>query len=458
MLKEKNAKLIQNLNELIKNYSRHDGIRRIVTDEFKNRNMRAIAAVNILNERLLLSSLDIDTNKDLIALFVFALGMFKAFSVYKDEEGFEDVVVEEIDPEKYFSEIEVENLKEYKQEDVDVKDNVITFKPFIQVEEGHWVGPISSKQLFEIDSLNDLVYNFNTQREPVIDIYGLKRIKIDRKKVIEIRNRVLSGKQFSDAISINVLHDNVTDEVHYNPKTMELKIGSGTMNIFDGFHRKTGVCLAMLQNPDLEFNLILNITNWSENKAQEAMVQINKQKPINTDYINKLDTSKMGNIVVDAIREIKTSEFAGAIKDLDTELKYEGMTTKIIMATTIDEVYEDKLETKILVPKIAKHIAIVIDTIIGIFPKEFLINSKETKEISFINHKNMFAGYIVLSKKLFNEKDPLDEKEIEESLANALMNVNFSMNNTFWKDIGLTDSKMNLSTRKNLYEFFNALL
>jgi hypothetical protein len=420
MLREKNAILIQNLNEVIKKYSKNSKVRDLVMDEFKSRNMKGGNAVNILNERLELSTLDIDNNKDLILLFVFSVGIFNALTKCK-EDG-DDIVVnlENINPENYFTKIEMETFTDYKIEKEEELLEEIVFEDMIQISDHQWVGRITAQYLAKLDAGNEFVYNFKTQRDPVFDIYGMKRIRLDKQKVKEITDGILSGEQFPDAIAINILHDG-NDELFYDQKNHRLTVVSGVKNIFDGQHRKVSNSLAVEKRPDLDYNWILTVTNLSEVKAQKAMVQINKQKPMKTDYIKSLDTSKLGNLVVDAIRDIDTSEFATKIKDNDKELEFGGLVTKSRLAQAIEENYKDELKNRLQVKPIAKHIANIADQIIGLYTNEFIVNPEETSKTSVINHKNIFYGFVALSELLYNEKN------WEEKLEQALNKVDF-----FW--------------------------
>lgn len=454
MLKEKSVQLIQELSVLIKKYSSNDKVRKIIVDEFTSRNMKGSIAINILNERLELSTLDIDENKDLILLFVFTKGMFRALT-HKETEDKEPLgEVDEgikITPENYFTEIEIENLTDYKlNKKVDTKEEVV-FPKMIQTAPGFWTGNISSKYLAELDAGNEFVYNFKTQRDPVIDIYGMKRIHLNKTNVKEILEGLLSGEQFPTAIVVNVLHDG-EDELIYNEKNGDLRIISGTKNLVDGQHRKVANSLAIEKNPDLDFNWIFVVINYSEIKAQKYMVEINKQQKMKQEHIKNMDTSSLGNIVVDAIKDIDTSEFATKIKDNDRELEHGGLTKKSILSLAIEECYKGKLINRLQAKPIARHIANVMDYVIGLNVEEFVINPEETKKTSYINHKNMFAGYIALSEKLFGNKN------WENKLEQALSEINFSIENSYWKDNGILETEMKKTTRNSFYKFFRNLI
>ena len=453
MLKGKSVQLIQELNILIKKYGSNDKVRKIIIDEFNSRNMKGSLATNILTERLELSTLDIDNNKELILLFVFTKSLFTALTF---KPSVDSPILGEISeglkitPEDYFTEIEIEDFTDYKlAKKVDTKKQYV-FHNMILVSEGYYKGIVSAQYLAEMDAENDIIYNFKNQRDPYIDVYGIKRIHIDKHKIERITNRLLTGTQFSDEIKLNLLHDG-TDQLYYNEKTKELIIISGTLNIFDGYHRKTSSSNAIAKNPDLNFNWGLVITNFSEKKTQEFMVQINEQKPMRQEHIKALDTSKLGNIVVNSIRDIDTSEFAQNIKESDAELKFSGMTKKSTLAISIEETYKEKL-TRLQVKPIAKHIANVLDCIIGLHVEEFIVHPEETQKVSYINHKNMFAGYVALSEKLYGDKD------WENKLEQTLDKIDFNIDNDFWKDNKLTDQDMSKTTRNALYKLFRSVL
>jgi len=457
MLKEKSVELIRELNVLIKKYASNDKVRKIIIDEFYKRNMMGRLGVGILTESRELSTLDIDEGKDLVLLFVFTVGMYNALTFKTNEDA---PTLGEIDealsiyPNNYFNPIEMDDLTNYKEEKkTDTKVQYV-FPNMIQVAPGYFKGIISAKYLAEIDARNDIIYNFKNQRDPHIDVYGMKRIQLDKNKVEKITNRLLEGTQFSDDIKLNLLSDG-TDELYFNEKTGDLTIISGNLNVFDGYHRKTSSSIAVSKakenNTELDFNWGLVITNFSEKKTQDFMTQINEQKPMKQEHIKNLDTSKLGNIVVDAIRDTD-SEFGQNIKESDAELNFGGMTKKSTLALSIEECYKEKLTNRLQAKPIAKHIASVMDYVIGLNVEAFIEHPEATQKVSYINHKNMFAGYIALSERLYGVK------KWEDILEEILDKIDFSINNPFWKDIGINDSDMKKSTRNNLYKFFQKLV
>jgi len=456
MLKEKSVALMRELNVLIKKYSSNDKVRKLIVEEFDKRNMKGSLAVGILNENRELSTLDIDESKDVIMLFIFTMSMYNALT-YKEEEDKEALgEIEEglrIDPKNYFTEIEIENLNDYKfEKKIDKKDEVIIFPKMSRIAPDFFSGYMSGKHFAELDAGNEFIYNFKTQRDPIIDVSGMKRIHLNKTNAKEIRDGLISKNQFPTTIVVNVLKDG-EDEIYYDEKTGDLSIISGTKNLVDGMHRKVGNSLALAIDPDLEFNWLLVVTNYSEIRAQKYMVEINKQQKMKQEHIKNMDTASLGNIVVDVIKDINSSEFAGHIKDSDKELEHGGLTRKSILTLAIEEIYKDKLENKTFIKPIANHITNVMDHIIALRVDEFMKYPEATRKVSYINHKNMFAGYVALSERLYGVE------KWDDLLEEILDKIDFSMKNSFWEDIGLgKESDMKKTTRNNLYEFFQKLI
>jgi len=216
-------------------------------------------------------------------------------------------------------------------------------------------------------------------------------------------------------------------------------------------HRKVGNSIAIAKNPNLSFNFILIVTNYSEAKAQKQMTQINKQKPMKIEHTKNLDNSTMGNTIVDVISDINTSEFAEMIRDSDAELEFGGFVKKATLSISIEETYKSYLTNKLEVKKIAQHIADVMDYVIALNVDDFIKHPEETKKTSYINHKNMFIGYIALSAKVY--KDPNWESKVEKKLSE----IDFSISNPFWENNDIKDHDVKKSSRNSFYKLFGNL-
>jgi hypothetical protein len=351
-------------------------------------------------------------------------------------------------------------------EDYFLKSEILRWQNYTEQEEKDSIFPLELKNVFrvsdkifqmvassqELDSWqkeNILLYNFRTQRNPKITAYG-EEINMDKEKINQITKRLISGDQFPDPIILNILN-NGDSRIDYNENKHILTIYDGSViNVVDGFHRKTANSLALVENPNLNFNWQITFTFLTENAAHDYMSQKDKQKPMKKEWSKQFDYSREENLIIDAILDDKLSELGKVMKDSDEYIKLEkALTKKSIVALAIKECYSDLIEAKTNIRQLAKWIVEVTDYVMSLYTDEFIINPYQTKEISNINHKNMFFGYIALSKALY------DKKNWKNLIQEKMDSIDFSVNNPLWRKIGLIGNKdAKKVLRNNLYDLF----
>lgn len=438
MLNQNNANLIQTLNQMINKYGTNRQVKEYLKKKFLNKNLLSSYSVKIITKRLELETLDIKNNKDLFVLYVFTEGLYEALKLKdKNDEyiGLESDIIK-LNVKDYFTQSEVEYFSKHTYITKEKEGYPYTFQNMLKVAEGHYTGIISAQDLALIDKANDIIYNFNTQRNAKIDVFGVKRINVNSSKIQEITDNLLNGKQFADEIKINILR-NGDDEIEFATSdgvVGELKVVSGEMNIFDGFHRKTANQLAVIKNPELQFNWKLTITNFTEQKAQDFMVQINKQTPIKKEYINTLDKSKIENLVVDLIVDNPLFELSDKVKNTEQELRYGGYTKKSLLAIAIADNYKDLLTHKSMAKPISDWIVNFLNYI-----SQFLTNNYST-------NKYMFMSYIALSKELYGVDDWVN------IVSNVMTSYDFSKGNENNIYISNLPSNLNKTAKNNLYK------
>jgi len=459
LFKEKNMILKSELEKLINIYSTDGKIKKEIETEFIKRNMLGSKGTQLFNGNKSLAMLSDENNLDLIDLFIFSFAFYNALKELSEEFPNSTKYVvdyEKINVNNYFTKIEVEEWTTYKAETVEISRYPYILPNMLQVAPRHWVGIISAKQLNEMYIGNDVLYNFMNQRDPKINVLGMKEINLDKTKVSEIEKNLLDGTQFPDEIKINVLKDG-EDDVDLSSKNGlygDLIIKSGTMNIFDGYHRFVSNSLAILKNPNMDYNWKIAITNMSETKARSFMVQINKQKAIKQEHVENMNPNKAENVVIDFIKDIY-GDFPDMIvdtneliyeKDHKTKKSFKGLTKTSILAVAIKECFNQELEIKSNTKLIANHISNVINYIIGLNLEKFT-----TSKHPIMTSKNIFIGYIALSEKTYNNDD------WKEEVKTTLNNIDFSETNQLWKDIGLLNPKdATKPLREKLYKIFKS--
>ena len=442
MLKEQQNNLILKLKGIIKEIGYMNDIKQDVVANFKSRNLNGLRAAWVLSENLDLNTLT-DSEQDIRFLFLFSLSLSRAL---KEKE-----IDISIDVKDYFTELECQQWLYYREEKEEKDIFPIIIENAQRISDKLWQAVIPVQQLEDINKLNLILYNFSTQRDPIITAYG-ERINIDKNKINEIKERMLNNEQYPDPIILNILNDGES-KVTYNEKNNTLVIHEGSkINIVDGFHRKTASSLVLEINPNIQFNWQVTFTFLSEKDAHDYMRQKDKQKPIKREWIEQKDYSRSENLVIDVIMDDRLSELAKVMKDDDQYIKLNrALTKKSIISEAIKECYTEDLKTSINIRKIGKWIVEFTDYLMGTYAEEFIANPYTIKETSMINNKNMFYAYIALSKQLQGNSN------WEELMKQKIESIDFSISNKLWKDIGLLNNKNKDASkvlRNKLYKLF----
>ena len=436
MIKEKQLLLKEKIKNIISEIGHDHNIKQEIGKKFIDRNLSAHRASNVFMGNESLDTIG-DSESDVMFLFLFSIALNKVV---------DDL---EIGVKDYFTNVEYNQFINYKEEDEAKDIYPIVFEDVQQIGDRIWQTKLTSQEMAKLDADNLLLYNFKTQRSPKITVSGVK-IDFDKTKTIEIKNRILNGEQYPDHIKLNILN-NFQEKIYYDPKKQILTIGEGSViNIFDGFHRKVANSLAIEENPDINFTWGIIITNLSETAAKDYMVQIDKQKPIKREQIKAWDLNKKENLVVSVITDDKISKLNKVMKEQESELKLnKGLVTKNIIAEAIAENYI--LDDTTDIRGLGSWIVEFTDYLFSIYPESFIINPYKTKEISVINHKYIFYGYIALSADL---KDNIQWKEI---LKERINKIDFDKNNPIWQEIGIDSRTANKTLRKKLYNMFRGV-
>ncbi len=438
MLKEKETQLKDRLKLIIREIGHKKDIKQDIFDEFKSRNLNAHRAILAFSENLDLYTLT-DSEDDIRFLFLFAFALNSAL------ERTEEVKHLCFDIRDYFTKVEYSQWIEYREEKSSDDIFPIIIENVDEISENYWQAKVSAQTIEKWNSANILLYNPNTQRGLKVTKKAI-RINVNSNKVKEISERMLDGKQFPDDLKFNVLGDKPI----YNPQKRTLIIDKESIiNTFDGQHRKEANALALSVNPNLNFNWPIKITAFSEIKAHDFMTQINKQTPINEEYLSTKDYTKDENLIVDKIMDSK-GELADVAKDSDDFVKENrGLTTKSILAEAIKDNYKDQIGLSYKNDNVAKWIVEFTNYLMGYYVDEFIVKPYEVKKDSYINNMYMFYGYIALSAKLQNDSN------WQEVLKQKIESINFNKHNELWKSIGIIEeNKINKTTKNKLYNLF----
>lgn len=366
---------------------------------------------------------------------------------------------EDIDPDNFFTEIEAKKAIQYSgtlTADDDISLPII-FDDVTEIGYGVYMTYISAKRLAQMSSVL-LNYNFDIQREATKVVRGNKTIKeatLVMKNVLEIKEHLKNGTLQPTNIVFNAAVGTADDgdEITYNPETKQLQINEGTViDIVDGYHRCRGSELALNENPDIDFNFILTILNYTDEQAAQYQGQLAEATPISKPKKKQLSAKRDADIIVKEL--MNDSELKDRVAVAHRPKTSAGeIVTYEVLADTIHEQY--KLERKIDVHKTSAYLKEFFDILLGEYEEQFLINPLETKKDSVMVENNMFVGYLTLARRMYEEG--IDAINVIDYIDK----IDFSKNNELWKEIGFlkNDGTMNETklARKSIKDFFEKM-
>jgi hypothetical protein len=353
-----------------------------------------------------------------------------------------------IAPESYYNESEIKKSKQYSGR-LELEDEIefpLTIKNVIMFDTDTFFFPISLELLANLSRSRKINYNFDIQREAVKkEQHGdiIYEAKLVMKNVNEIKENLINNTQERTSIVVNaaIRTSDEGNELIYNPTTKELTITSGTrLDIVDGYHRTRASELAVTEKPEIkDFTFGCWILNYSDDRAAKYQGQLNMGTPIAKERQEFLSSSSHTDLV---IKDLKVS----------SELKNRISDTNVIKPTVKEivsyRVLKDAISEQFKLPKmrdvhdVSDYLKLYFDYLFGYFSDEFISNVNEVNKYSIINSNNLFYGYIVLARKMFEAG--IQPKEVKKYIAE----IDFSRDNPLWLELGVLDKEGTFSDTK----------
>lgn len=365
----------------------------------------------------------------------------------------------DIQPDKFFTEVEKKEARIYhasvKRSALDLP---ITFEHATKVGNDAYIIPISIKM---IDLMLDnmiLDYDPELQREMTVkqDLQGNIRYEptLVKSNLEQISEHLLKGSLVPTTLVFNAaLSSSEDEELVFDPKNLTLTVTKGTkLAVVDGFHRCRASQRALRINPDLEFNFVAIITNYSKPMAQRYQYQLSQQSPLSSERVKQLKGDRHSDPIVNRLQvesdlKDRISQKGNIKPSVNQLVSYNLLADSIDNYFTINSNKEAK--------DVGSFLIEFFDELIGSFPEEFITNVSETRKESIINENNMFIGYTIIANKLYQSK--LSPEKISE----IVNNINFSRSNNEWVEAGILDEKGNFTktdkTRDNIAKYFREL-
>lgn len=341
-----------------------------------------------------------------------------AISVYLNRE-FDDLDVsrkEMVDLKDYFSNTELVSYKKSKVLVIEEDIYPIVFENVIQVNEDQWVCVVDVNFLYELYKRQIINYNKNTQRpltKKVVNGVETYKITLKNKSVKEIKNLLMKSLFISNDISLNINLDN--PEVEFSYEQNSIVLHAGQLDIIDGYHRFRGMMLAKTEDENFNYNFIVNIMNFDENKACTFIAQEDKRNKINRQYSRSLDSTNLANTVVKRLNEDPSSYLCGSIgKNGDNAI------SSVYMFSLIDGSFSIKDMKDVL--KTTKYLKEVFNILIEENTDLLEDVHSEKKLAIIIRGASKCPGDIEnalhIIKSAFDREEELDERKFKRGLVN----------------------------------------
>ncbi|MED4730972.1 DNA sulfur modification protein DndB [Aneurinibacillus migulanus] len=352
---------------------------------------------------------------------------------------------DKINPDSYFTKAEIKESKVFEEYIESSIELPFTFENVTRINQDQFFCPIDAQTIKKLFDSGLLTYNFETQRESKFTKDRqdpnkiIQVVKINQKAVKEMVKLIKNASLISSTITFNARLGTSEDaeELVYDSNNRTLTVTEGTLiDVLDGFHRTTAIVQSLNSDPTINMTFGLNIVNFGTKQAQEWFSQHNSMTPVSKSRVKEMSQSRMSDFIAKQLQvnselkdKISSSENISTLTD--------HLVTFSVLSDAIDEVYNVK--NKVEAIEIAEYLTNFFDTLILKNPKEFMTEVKESRKESIKNANQMFYGYVTLSKRFKDENIKVTK------LQPIIESINFKRDNPEWKELGILDSKQNMS-------------
>jgi hypothetical protein len=366
---------------------------------------------------------------------------------------YKETTEQNIKPETYFTEQEINTAKNFRRESEEQSKYPLVFENVMKIGDDHYVTYKTAQEVAGYYAKNLIVYNKQTQRNAKYSEYQdkiVEMISINKSSISDIAKDIVEGRQITNFITFNILQ-NGEENFEYDAKNKTLTVFEGEIDILDGFHRSMGILSAVQKEPNVKYITGINIVNWDIEKSRRFIVQEDKRNKINASHVKSLNPDRYENMIIKKLNESSSSDLKGKITTDNLFIrKHKALTTYDVINNTIQKEYKD-IKTNRDASLIAEWLIEFFNELIGLYPTEFLTEIESTKETSFINNENMFAGYISLSKELQNVSN------WRQKLQEVMSKIDFSVNNSKWESLK-SATELNKRLLKNISNYFREIV
>lgn len=368
--------------------------------------------------------------------------------------------IETSNPQNYFSEQEIKQCQTFE---VSIHEERIslphTFENVTFVRDANFSTTITAQEIKQLMESKLLTYNFETQREARVERDNNDQIvlkpKTNPRSVSEIADLLKTGDLETTTITINALTNtsDTGEEIVYDHKNKSLTITKGTqLNILDGYHRISGILLALQSDETLDAVFDLKILNYSTRRAIKYFNQINKVNPISESRLKETNLTSMATVSFEELKD-KCEFLNGKISSSE---KIFTSVDQLVSSKVLIEAIDDHFNptNRIEALQTGQYLAKFFDFLFMTYPKAFVSEINQVRKKSIINANFMFDGYVLFAKYLYAAGINI------QSTKDILDKVDFDRQNEIWVKHGIVDESGNITAnpKRKIRNFINELV
>lgn len=243
-----------------------------------------------------------------------------------------DILLGDIKTKEYFTDTEYSTLKKEKWYVSKIKFP-LRFD-VTEIDETHYIGKITAKELMLLKDAQIINYNVNAQRTMKHIVRGemeYYQISLNKLAVQEILDSYESSLFIANTITLNLPENAVYS---YDKKNKQLIIhNTDCLDILDGYHRYIAMSKAYSRDDKFDYDMELRIVQFSEEKARRFIWQEDQKTKMRKIDSDSMNVFKVSNKIVDRINNDSSFILAGKIS------RNKGIINAAFLANIIDIIY-----------------------------------------------------------------------------------------------------------------------
>lgn len=369
---------------------------------------------------------------------------------------------EALNPEKYFTDFEIEECKALPIKEVASSSDTFTLHGVIQVTPEMFSIPRISAQ--EIQALLDstlIRYDFSMQRESekkkskfTNEYY--ETIKIFDTSMKEIEEKMLKKKYTPTAISINILRtENTVPHFVFDEEKGTITLSKLDRNsLIDGMHRCGAIINALMKDKNLIQYMQLNIFNYNLTQAREFIYQEGQKNPIPKSVLKGFNSEDPSVRFINELINFGTDDdnlLVNRIGIQKTDVTQAGrLTTVDKLVDALNENFHVDLNDFKAKRSTMYYLVNFFNLLLSSL-NEQLDSVVLSRKTSVALNPNMFYAYFKIASLLYN-----NTKTWPEDLEKVLDALNFDK--ASWDTLGMKRYDIKATEKQKLYAYIEDIV